>query len=245
MRVPTVTVRLVTVLALAVASGCSTVAAGPNTPSTPSTTPSSSSIAPATTSASAPSSGATSVDPGSLTSANLPQPTAIGSDWSVTTANGKTSWLTPRDPVETNTGLVPIGCSGLKAIPAFPVARHVLQGQYTDGALNAVVLVMEYNSTATAQRLMSVYIAAISNCPAPTKVTATTPYTRAITVTKATDALIRNSWVEFGVGAGATTWHEVLVRNGNRVGLADVESRPGATPDMAKVEATLRGVIGG
>jgi hypothetical protein len=142
--------------------------------------------------------------------------------------------------VETNTGLVPLGCSGLKSIPAFPVAKAVQQGQYVSGSLNAVVLLLEYDSAATATRFMTVFAAAIANCPAPKTVTPTTPYTRAITTTQSSDVSIRDSWVEYGAGAGKTTWHEVLVRTGSKVGLGDVESAPGVTPDLDQLASALQ-----
>jgi hypothetical protein len=179
----------------------------------------------------------------SVVSPSLPEPSAIGSDWSSNPnggdANQSPSWQTTRDPAETNTGLVPIGCSGLKAIPAFPLARSVRQGQYVSGSLNAVVLLLEYDSAATASHFMAVFAAAIAHCPAPKTVTATTPYIRAITTTQASDVSIRDYWVEYGAGAGKTTWHEVVVRNGSKVGLGDVESAPGVTPDLEQLASAL------
>jgi hypothetical protein len=137
---------------------------------------------------------------------------------------------------------VPIGCAGLTSIPAFPLAKVVQQGQYVSGSLNAVVLLLEYDSGATASRFMTMFAAAIAHCPAPKTVTATTPYTRAITTTEASDVSIRDFWVEYGAGAGKTTWHEVLVRNGNRVGLGDVESAPGVIPDLEQLASALKRV---
>jgi hypothetical protein len=173
----------------------------------------------------------------------VPQPSALGSGWSSNpnggNDNGSTSWQTTRDPAETNAGLVPIGCSGLTSVPVFPLAKVVQQGQYISGSLNAVVLLLEYDSVATATHFMSVFAAAIATCPAPKSVTATTPYIRAITTTEATDVSIRDYWVEYGAGAGKTTWHEVVVRNGNRVGLGDVESAPGVTPDLTQLALAL------
>jgi hypothetical protein len=180
----------------------------------------------------------------SLVSPSVPEPSAIGSGWSSNPNGGdenrSPSWQTTRDPAETNTGLVPIGCSGLTSIPTFPLAKVVQQGQYVSGPLNAVVLLLEYESAATASHFMTVFAAAIANCPAPKTVTATTPYTRAITTTEATDVSIRDYWVEYGAGAGTTTWHEVVVRNGNRIGLGDVESAPGATPDLEQLVSALK-----
>ncbi len=188
----------------------------------------------------------TSAGPSSVATPSLPEPSAIGSGWSSNPnagdENKSPSWQTTRDPAETNTGLVPIGCAGLTKIPAFPLAKVVQQGTYVSGSMNAVVLLLEYDSAATASRFMTTFAAAIANCPAPTSVTATTPYTRAITTTEATDVSIKDFWVEYGAGAGKTTWHEVVVRSGNKVGLGDVESAPGVTPDLAQLAAALQRV---
>jgi len=217
-------------------SGCSAQSSPQQTP-TPEPTGPSATAAPASPSG-------TPASSSSLASPSLPEPSAIGTGWSGNPNGGdenrSPSWQTTRDPVETNTGLVPIGCSGLKGIPAFPLAKVVQQGQYVSGSLNAVVLLLEYDSAATAGHFMAVFAAAIATCPAPKTITSTTPYTRAITTTEVSDVSIRDYWVEYGAGAGKTTWHEVVVRNGNRVGLGDVESAPGATPDLEQLVSALK-----
>lgn len=248
--------RVLGVAVVAAVAGCShtttaTVAptsASAATPGVSSTTATPQGSLSAPTSAPA---ATSSVQSGDLTAANLPQPSAIGTGWKAnnspdgTEGTAKPSWLTSRNPVETNTGLVPLGCSGLTAIPRYPVAQHVLQGRYEAGSLNAVVIVLEYGSAATATSFMTTYTASISHCPAPAKVTATTPYTRAITTSAASDTRIRDSWVEYGANAGTTVWWEVLLRTGSRVGLCDVEARPGQPPDMGTAEAALRNVLAG
>jgi len=217
-------------------SGCSAQSSPQQTP-TPEPTGPSATAAPASPSG-------TPASSSSLASPSLPEPSAIGTGWSGNPNGGdenrSPSWQTTRDPVETNTGLVPIGCSGLKGIPAFPVAKVVQQGQYVSASLYAVVLLLEYDSAATASHFMAVFAAAIATCPAPKTITSTTPYTRAITTTEVSDVSIRDYWVEYGAGAGKTTWHEVVVRNGNRVGLGDVESAPGATPDLEQLVSALK-----
>ncbi len=245
--------RVLGLAVVAAVAGCSqttTATAGPASAAVASPAPSDTTATPEA-SLTAPSSGSATApaQSGTLTSANVPQPSAMGTGWSANNSpdgsegTAKASWLTARDPVETNTGLVPLGCSGLTAIPKYPLAEHVLQGRYQAGSLNAVVLVLEYGSAATATTFMATYASSISHCPPPAKVTATTPYTRAITTTAVSDTRIRNSWVEYGANAGTTVWWEVLIRNGSRVGLCDIEARPGQTPDMGKAETALASVL--
>lgn len=187
----------------------------------------------------------------------LPAPTAVGSAWThnnepeqehdshpaTSGASADTAWLSRRDPVGVNQALVPIGCSGLAGVPTYPLPTQALEGRYVQGSLHAVVLIIDYVSAADATAFMTSYGRDISSCPAPATLDARTPYTRVITVAASTDTLVRDSWTEVGADAGATGWHEVIVRNGSRVGLGDVEAAPGVSPDLSGLETSLRTLV--
>lgn len=194
------------------------------------------------------------VTSGPLSQSNVPQPTVLGGGWQT---NGKPddtshaapqtpSWLRARDPADVNAALPPLGCSGLTQAPAYPIPKHALQGRYLqDGSnVNAVVLVLDYADEAAARSFLQAYGRDIRVCPAPATQTPQSPYVRAVTVLEATDSIVRDRWVEYGAGAGPNGWHEVIVREGARVGLADVEAPAGTTPDLTPLTSTLRAVVG-
>ena len=157
-------------------------------------------------------------DAGPLTGSNVPPPTAIGEGWTTNTqpppgSHGQTgtSWLSARDPADVTAALVPLGCSGLRALPRYPLPDHALQGRYVsdqDG-LNAVVLVLDYTDEVVARSFLGAFSRDISSCPAPATSGPRSPYVRAITVTEATDTRVVDHWSEFGAGAGTSVWHEV------------------------------------
>jgi hypothetical protein len=221
------------------ATGSSGIRASPSAPTTPTPT--------------FPSASATA-DAGPLTGSNVPPPSAIGQGWTTNTqpppgSHGQTgtAWLSARDPADVTAALVPLGCSGLKGTPRYPLPDHALQGRYVsdqDG-LNAVVLVLDYPDEVVARSFLGAFSRDISSCPAPPTSGPRSPYVRAITVTEATDTRVVDHWSEFGAGAGTSVWHEVVVRQGNRIGLADVEAPPGATPNLTALADVLDRVIKG
>ena len=239
--------------AIAALSGCTSGADGSVGATGDSTGLPSSPSASVTTAPPSPSSVATA-DAGPLSETNVPPPVAIGQGWTTNTqppagshGQSDSSWLSVRDPGDVAAALVPLGCSGLRGTPRYPLPDHALQGRYVsppDG-LNAVVLVLDYPNEAAARSFLGAFSRDISSCPAPATSGPRSPYVRAITVTEATDTRVVDHWSEFGVGAGTSVWHEVVVRQGKRIGLADVEASPGATPDLTALAAVLDRLIKG
>jgi hypothetical protein len=219
----------------------------PDEPSTAAATPASSGSGSAGATTPPPTAPSTAVTAGPLSQANVLPAPSLGSAWTTNASpapdvHGQpdTSWLSVRDPADVTAALAPLGCVGLSRPPSYPTPQHALQGRYaTADGRNAVVLVLDYRDEATATTVMSSFARDIANCPPRAGAGPQSPYTRIISVTESTPTRIQDHWTESGVGAGPNAWYEVVVRQGARLGLVDVESPPGVTPDLT----TLAGVL--
>lgn len=254
----TVPVALVVSLA-----GCGGDPGVPAAERSPGGSPVPTSSAPAAPSPSAPSSASADEQEstpaetaGNLDAGDLPSPPDLGAGWRQYvdpgdpedgyTGNG--SWVRARGGSEVVQALLPLGCSGVTALPRLPVPRNALEATYRGpGDAPAVALVLSYGATADARDLIGTLGAVGASCPAPdVRVTRSDPLVAVVTQRRADGSVVLDVRREYGAGASGWVWSEAVVRRGARVGLLAVASRPGADrPDLETLASAVRRSLGG
>lgn len=209
------------------AEGTAEVASGSDVPG-----PATQSEVPATTS-------------GPLTESDLPAPDDLGSSWEPYADpgghgyRGNGSFVRERAPREVAMSLVPLGCSEVGQAPGLPVPEHALEATFRgpDGRA-AVALVLEYADQTAAVALIEQLGRLLASCPKPGS-DVDRP-TLVVELLRPDENTIQDIRREVGPGAASAVWSEVVVREGNRVGLTIVQSED---VDFDGLTARLRAAV--
>ncbi len=184
---------------------------------------------------------------GPLSADDLPAPTDLGSDWTPYADPGGHGFLgngtfvRERDADDIALGMVPLGCTEIQGSPSLPVPEHALEATYrAPGERSAVALVLEYASEADATDLLQQLGDLLGRCPEP----AAGMEALVVDLHRHDGAAIHDVRHEVGPGAPTDEWHEVVVRDGKRVGMTILVADDGEPVAFDALDARLRAAIG-
>lgn len=184
---------------------------------------------------------------GPLSADDLPEPSDLGSDWTPYADPGGHGFLgngtfvRERDADDIALGMVPLGCTEIQGSPSLPVPEHALEATYrAPGERSAVALVLEYANEAEATDLLQQLGDLLGRCPEP----AAGEEALVVDLHRHDGAAIHDVRHEVGPGAPTDEWREVVVRDGERVGLTILVAADGEPVAFDALDARLRAAIG-
>lgn len=183
---------------------------------------------------------------GPLTKSDLPAAKDLGSAWQPYVDpgghgyQGNGSFVRERNVREVAMSLVPLGCSEVGRPPGLPVPEHALEATFRGpGGRAAVALVLEYADQTAAVAMVDQLARLLASCPKPgDEVDRRTLVVELLRPDRDTIQDVRR---EVGPGAADAVWSEVVVREGNRVGLTIVQSED---VDFDGLTTSLRSAVG-